>query len=196
MGLQPLVDAMLPRLVDINNYLGNGLTCLAVAASSNNVALVRKLLELGAHVDLPRQEKQLTPLHLAAENACEETVELLVFHGAIIDLRSCTGTTPFYRAARGGSIRILSLLYNKGSEVDARTWDDWTPLMEAVENGHRSTVKLLLEWGADPLACTQEGSTPLSIACDVTETGIHDILKTAIEDLPRKGLYTKERHAL
>jgi len=191
MGLQILVDIMLPKLLDVNSHFEDGFTCLAAAASGNRVSMVKKLLELGADVDLATQDRRLTPLHLAAGNACEETVVLLVAVGASVHSRSRSGTTPFYRAARGGSIRILSLLHEKGSEVDAKTWDNWTPLMEAVENGHESATKLLLAWGANPQNCSRYGSTPLSLACDVSRTDIFEILKAAIQDLPGKHLFPR-----
>lgn len=163
-GLEQIVDIMLPKLSDINHLFPNGFTCLAAAASGNQVLISEKLLQLGADVNWRTADRWLTPLHLAAENACVEAVELLLDKGASIDSRSKSKTTPFYRAARGGSIKILRLLHEKGSEVDAITWDRWTPLMEAVENGHEPAVDLLLEWGANPNQQSIDGVSPLSLA--------------------------------
>jgi ankyrin repeat protein len=187
-GLQILVDIMLPQLLDVNTHFEDGFTCLTAAASGNRVSIVQKLLELGADVDLATKDRGLTPLHLAAGNACEETVVLLVSAGASLHARSLSGTTPLYRAARGGSLCVLSLLYDYGSEVDAKTWDNWTPLMEAVENGHTSATKLLLTWGANPLNRSSYGSTPLSLASDLSRTDIVAILQAAIQNLPQDHL--------
>ncbi|EPE35822.1 Ankyrin repeat-containing protein [Glarea lozoyensis ATCC 20868] len=188
MGLQVLVDMLLPQLLDVDTHFEDGFTCLTAAASGNRVSIIQKLLELGANVDLATKDRGLTPLHLAAGNACEETVVLLLSAGASLHARSLSGTTPFYRAARGGSLCILSLLYDYGSEVDAKTWDNWTPLMEAVENGHTSATKLLLTWGANPLNRSSYGSTPLSLASDLCRIDILAILQAAIQDLPQDHL--------
>ncbi|KAH7360963.1 ankyrin repeat-containing domain protein [Rhexocercosporidium sp. MPI-PUGE-AT-0058] len=183
MGLEILVDIILPELPDVNCHFEDGFTCLAAVASGNRVSIVKKLLELGVDIDLPTKDRRLTPLHLAVGNACEETVEILVAAGASLHSRLCSGTTPFYRAARGGSIRILSLLHEKGSEVDATTWDNWTPLIEAVENSHESAVKLLLIWGANPKQCSRYGSIPLEMACHLARRNIYCMLEAAVGDL-------------
>jgi ankyrin repeat protein len=155
---------------------------LAAAAAGNCVSIAKQLLELGADVDLPVQDRQLTPLHIAAENGCEEMVEFLLAAGASPAARSTSETTPFYRAARGGSIRILSLLYKSGSDIDAETWDGWTPLMEAAAGRHESAVKLFLEWGADPQACTARGFTALYLASGDFMSNITSMLRAAIDN--------------
>ncbi len=68
-GLQQIVDIMLPNLQDINHVFPDDFTCLTTAASCDQVAIARQLLELGVDVDLP------TRLHIVAENGCEELVE-------------------------------------------------------------------------------------------------------------------------
>ena len=183
-GLQQIVDLMLPKLSDVNHRFSDGFTCLTAAAAGNHVQIAKRLLELGAEVDLSTVDSHLTPLHLAAQNACEEMAELLLDAGASITSRSSSKTTPFYRAARGGSVKILRLLHAKGSEVDAETWDKWTPLMEAVENGHEPVVDLLLEWGANPSQMSTANVTPLVLAQVLSHPSIERKLKDALR---RKG---------
>jgi hypothetical protein len=179
-GLHQVLDIMLPKLSDVNQHFPNGFTCLAAAAAGNQVLIAKRLLQLGADVNMPTADRGFTPLHLAAENACVEMVELLLNEGASIDLRSTSKTTPFYRAARGGSIEILRLLHERGSEVDARTWDKWTPLMEAVENGHEPAIDLLLEWGANPNQQSLGGTSPLDLAQVLSRLSIERKLRAAI----------------
>lgn len=162
--LHVVVDALLPTVEDINGYLSDGSTCLIVAAMVGDVKLARRLLNMGAKVDVPDRVRLLTPLHVAAEEGNEEMVEFLLEHGASPFARSDTGTTPFYRAARSGCTKTLRLLYNAGSEVDAETWDTWTPLMEAVESDHYEAAQLLLSWGADAGNLSKFGFTPLDFA--------------------------------
>ncbi|KAL2192812.1 hypothetical protein P885DRAFT_23605, partial [Corynascus similis CBS 632.67] len=167
-GMDCLVDILLPRFAngDLNAHFADGHTCLTTAASRNQLNLAKRLLDAGANVDTPTTDRELTPLHIAAESAFEEMVTLLLDAGASPHARSMSGSTPFYRAARGGSPRILRQLHAVGSEVDASTWDDWTPLMEAVEHGNDEAVELLLGWGADPTRMSHYGTTPLELATD------------------------------
>jgi hypothetical protein len=182
MGLQPLVDIMLLELLDVNRPFSDGFTCLAVAAAGNHVSIAKQLLELGAKVDMLVQDRQLTPLHIAAENRCEGMVEFLLAAGASPAARSKSGSTPFYRGARGGSIRILTLLHESGSVVDAKTWDHWRPLMEAISRRHESAAKFLLEWGANPQACTARGLTALYLASGNLMSNIPSMLKASLEN--------------
>ncbi|OBR03073.1 Ankyrin repeat protein [Colletotrichum higginsianum IMI 349063] len=189
-GLDALVDELLPCLEDVNQCFHDGNTCLFIAASANNVALVQRFLNMGADIDAPEVNKGLSPLHVAAEKGCDEMVAFLLEHGASPSVRSFSGSTPFYRAARNGSIKCLRLLYDAGSEVDATTWDLWTPLMEAVENNCSDAVKLLLDWGANAAQTSKFGSTPLLLA---RELPYHmHVDKDIVEALLKKGLETGE----
>lgn len=186
-GLHHIVDDMLPQLSNVNHQFRNGFTCLTAAASGNQALIAKRLLELGADVHLPTADRGLTPLHLAAENAGLETVQLLLDAGASIDSRSTSKTTPFYRAARGGSVEIIRLLYDKGSEVDAKTRDRWTPLMEAVGGGHEHVVDLLLKWGANPGQESAYGTTPLELANVLSQSPIEEKLEVALK---KRGVST------
>lgn len=154
--LESVVDILLPRLLDVDKQLDDGMTCLTVAARHNNIRVARKLLELGADVNKATTGRELTPLHAAAESADEEMVDLLLSYNANIHARSTSHTTPFYRAARGGSTYILRLLYTLGNDMNGKSYDGWTPLMEAVEQEHYQAVMLLLELGADPWAESED----------------------------------------
>jgi ankyrin repeat protein len=113
-GWSPLVvDIMLSRLSNANQQFPNGFTCLAAAAAAagKQLLMAKRLLHLGADINMPSVDRSLTPLNLAAENACVEMIGLFLYKGASINSRSRSKTTPFYRAARGGSIEILRLLH-------------------------------------------------------------------------------------
>lgn len=172
--LHRFMDSLLLGQTDVNQYFDDGMTCLTAAAFHNNIEAATKLLDLGAHVNLPttKQKKGLTPLHLAAESGHEQMVDLLLSRGANIHLQSSAGTTAFYRAARGGSIHILRRLYELGSDVDAPTWDGWAALMEAIENQRLEAVLYLLKLGANPQTETKYGETPLSLARECRQVAL------------------------
>jgi ankyrin repeat protein len=181
--LDSTVNLLLPELSNINAHLPDGHTCLTAAACGNNLLVAKQLIDMGAEFNLPTDDDRvLTPLHFAAEFACEEVFEYLVSDGASINSRSGSGTTPFYRAARAGSVRILRLLHEMGSDVEAETWDKWTPLMEAVEREHERIVQILLQWGANPNNLSTYHVTPMEMAALTSQDGILSMLEAAAKD--------------
>ncbi|KAL1597828.1 hypothetical protein SLS60_008315 [Paraconiothyrium brasiliense] len=155
--LKEVTSYLLSKMADLDHHFPDGYTVLTSAARWDQPHIVRKLLQMGASIDVPTAERKLTPLHLAAEHACEEVVDTLLDAGADPHARSTSLTTPFYRAARSGNVHILTRLKDAGCDVNARTYDDWTPLHEAVGLGHTEAIELLVEWGADITATTDDG---------------------------------------
>jgi ankyrin repeat protein len=84
----------------VNFQTGNGETPLHMAATWNNTALVKLLLEHGADPNL-RNSAGATPLHLAAAKPDgAAVVRLLLEHGADASLRDGAGATPMDQALR------------------------------------------------------------------------------------------------
>ena len=166
-----------------------GWTPLTVAAASGSFAIAEKLLGAGAIVNKAADMSErngLTPLHIVAELAMEDLVELFLAHGASTMSLTATMTTPFYRAARGGSVRVLQSLYDAGSDVNAPSWDDYTPLMEAVSWGNHGTLNLLLSWGADPHFRNDDGESAIDMASRIGDEGVSELLKSAnLKYLPK-----------
>ena len=179
-GMDECFD-LLSSQYDVNMTFCGGWTPLTVAAASGSFAIARKLLEAGANVNKAadwNERNGLTPLHIAAELAMEDLVELFLAHGASTMSLTATITTPFYRAARGGSVRILQLLYDAGSDVNAPSWDDYTPLMEAVSWSNHDLLNLLLSWGADPHFRNDDGESAIDIAASIGDEGVLDLLES------------------
>ena len=162
-------------------FLG-GWTPLTVAAASGSFSIAQKLLRAGANVNNAadfHERNGLTPLHIAAELAMEDLVDLFLAHGASTMSLTGTMTTPFYRAARGGSVRILQSLYDAGSDVNAPSWDHYTPLMEAVSWSNHDLLKYLLSWGADPHFRNDLGESAIDIASRIGDEGVLELLESA-----------------
>ncbi|KAG0352385.1 hypothetical protein BGZ54_002816 [Gamsiella multidivaricata] len=103
----------------------NGVFAIHAACCSNaNVAVVLYLIERGADVNakrLPRKysnEKGVqtvgttgsTPLHFAAANGCLAVVDILLRHGAIVDMTDKYGSSPLSVAAARNHPEVASLL--------------------------------------------------------------------------------------
>jgi ankyrin repeat protein len=108
-----------------------------------------------------------TPLHLAAFFGHDEAVELLLRHGADVDVVARNGdlqVAPLHSAAAGGHARIVGILLEHGAAPNVRQGGGYTPLHAAAQNGDRESVEALLESGADPSLADDEGRTPGALA--------------------------------
>ncbi|KAH7028772.1 ankyrin repeat-containing domain protein [Microdochium trichocladiopsis] len=161
-------------------------TPLAAAVFSKDVAMVKLLLEHGAHPGC-LVYSQTTLTHAAAEGSLDIARLLLEqerrdwnpsmvrrhpcddsqpqFASKLVHLRNSIGSSALHQAAEAGDEDMARLLLSYGARVDSRDIQGLTPLCVAIKNNHLATARLLLEAGADPLAIDYQGKRcPLSIA--------------------------------
>ncbi|HEY7301706.1 MAG TPA: ankyrin repeat domain-containing protein [Xanthobacteraceae bacterium] len=163
----------------VNGIVLNGATPLALACDINNFDVVKALVDGGADLLIPTDEKT-TPVMMAAGAAIyatrprppEErataikTVTFLVEHGAYVNGAGQFGWTAVHSAAYMGMNDVIEYLAGKGANLDAKDEFGQTPLSianttltkEVSTHGyqaprvlHRDTVNLLLKLGATPL---------------------------------------------
>jgi ankyrin repeat protein len=104
-------------------------------------------------------------LHMACENDQFDVVELLLHHGASLELETLNGWTPIQYAVEIGSIKIVDRLLAAGASAHAQFISTLeTPLSVAVTNGWYSLVQLLLSSATDPNIRTGTGLAPIHIA--------------------------------
>jgi len=158
--IESLVSFLLPSHEDVD-FIACGVAPLHVAARCGALKTVRKLLEIGASVDVRSSKdpkgmtSMMTPLHFAAEGGHPEVIQLLLDHGASPHVKNQSGSTPFSRAARSGSLRSLKVLYDAGSDINTQKVGA-TPLFEAVAQCRPRVACQLLHWGADPTIITYQ----------------------------------------
>ena len=113
-----------------------------------NVDRVRSILSLG--VDPNRHRGRTTPLLEAAQHGHLGVVQVLVQHGAKVDLCEANGfvprQSPLARAAARGHVDVVEY----GVHPDFNCNGSWpTPLAFAAEQGQTKAVAKLLQLGAD-----------------------------------------------
>jgi ankyrin repeat protein len=144
----------------------NGLgSALVGGAAGGSIAIARRLIEYGADVNALGPEDtfnhslewkrawreqisahegefQLTPLASAAANGHLELVQLLVQHGAMIDVRDKSGNTPLCWAASHGKHEVVNYILRA---YPAEVVQDLAPkALEAAGNGdHNESIILL-----------------------------------------------------
>ncbi|KAF9773350.1 hypothetical protein IL306_008883 [Fusarium sp. DS 682] len=88
---------------------------------------------------------------VAAEQGHDETVALLLDHGADPNSRTGDLFTPIMQAAIGGYPDIVARLLDAGADPDAQDETDYlTTISRAAEHGNGDVIKLLLEKGVNP----------------------------------------------
>jgi ankyrin repeat protein len=122
----------------------------------------RVLLFLQAGMDVnARDEREWTPLMVAAFNGNEAVAKLLILHGADRNARDRAGYTPLHWAALNGFQEVVRILIDKGVECNAQSSFGLTALLQAASKGHSTVITLLLGAGADPNIASSDGLTPL-----------------------------------
>jgi len=106
-----------------------------------------------------------TPLALA-EFAADHNkmIQLLIAHGADVNLRGVTGTTPLFWAVMRGQKDDVKYLLDHGADPNLTNAFGDTPLICAVQLAYLSLVPPLVEKGADVNVRNQSTMTALGYA--------------------------------
>lgn len=111
------------------------------AASPENVEMMRFLLERGAWVDCQWKWFDTTPLMSVVS---VEAIELLLAHGANVDLQNSSGRTALSLWVPCSQKKRLELLLGRGADVNIPDKKGKT----ALDHSHPSHRKLLRSYGA------------------------------------------------
>jgi ankyrin repeat protein len=112
----------------------------ALGNAMGDAGKVRILLEQG---DLRPSDPELRGALLHAIH--DDAVELLVAHGAALDVRDHDGLTPYSRAARRGDVSLMALLERAGAPTEVDPIAEW---LGAVVRGDQEHAARCL--AADP----------------------------------------------
>ncbi|KAI9324322.1 ankyrin repeat-containing domain protein, partial [Zopfochytrium polystomum] len=188
-GSVDIVECLVRHRADVNTPTKAGMSPLNAAACENHVDTVELLLSRGAAfnsaaipaihmLDAALANGQLelfsllvhhpaitsdrtTPLHWAIQFSTDDTVRLLIEHGADLEAWDSFKMTPVRIAALAGDQRERSCWLN----MELTSNEGETILTQArVHGGHLDTVRVLVEAGANTQAVCEDGKTPLEHA--------------------------------
>ncbi|XP_011868770.1 PREDICTED: ankyrin repeat domain-containing protein 54-like isoform X2 [Vollenhovia emeryi] len=100
------------------------------AATTNNVDLIKKLLDFGVSPN-NQDEHGRTPLHISACRGYTKIVSLLLENGADPNKRDCIGNTPLHLATVNSKLSVVMPLLTAGTDVLALDSYGYNPLQLA-----------------------------------------------------------------
>ena len=148
-------------------------TIFAAAAEGDMLTTRALLLRHNADVDAGTHAENyddVTPMYIAAANGHTELVEVLLDHGADVNIPDNSGMLPMHAASEGGHAGAVKILLAAGATTDVHNDYGETPFHAAAEGGHSEIITMLLDHGGlDIEHVTSEpheypGSTALMLA--------------------------------
>ena len=160
--MQEYLDQQDQRVKDIIDYSDDsGNTPLITAIWSNNIELVKYLVDRGANVDLQDYEGD-TPLIMAVwSDHWAELVPYLIDKGADKNKTDRHGSTPLIIAVEIRNKTLVKYLVEHGADIDTQDEYQDTALLIAVKKDYFELVKYLVDHNANINKATNSGNTPL-----------------------------------
>ena len=124
----------------------NGMTCMHLAAKSNNMQMLTYFKDLGLSI-VEIDHKGATPLHWAAFLGCELTALTLISWSASVNCKDFAGLTPLHLAAINGNSQITRTLLLNGADPHVSDLKGRVPLDFARDYGFEKVIKALAEPG-------------------------------------------------
>jgi hypothetical protein len=109
-GRDETVKSLIAEGTDVHAINVRGQTPLHLAAMTDNVDVVRMLINGGADIDVADPGNNIRPLHNAATNGCANVCEFLLKQGADMDAQTASGDTALHLAATNKHFDVVSLL--------------------------------------------------------------------------------------
>ena len=143
------VELVLNDGLDINTPALCNRTPLLWASLSSSGEFIETLIDLGANVNAQRTDDKVAPVTLSVCFNNFVAVNLLLDHGADVNIARADGNSPLHGAVSNGFFDIAKRLVEKGSDVNLQNKEGRTPLFLGVKNKHEQLIKLLIENEAD-----------------------------------------------
>lgn len=149
-GNPKMVAALLARHPELKTVRPlDGGTWLHLACMSDNVDVVRAVVDSGIDINSTYADSPTRPLDTAANWGCTNVARFLLVNGAIIDNEGGDRGTTLISAVTNGPKELVSLLLEHGAKVNV---EYGTPprnaMTHAIERGDKAIIRVLERAGA------------------------------------------------
>jgi ankyrin repeat protein len=167
---------LLARIPSIRATDAAGRRKLAMAASLNNLAAARALLDKGVPVDSPAIDGG-TPLLISAASGYIDLMKVLLAAGADPNRQDQYQDTPLMAAVRIGSRDAVKLLLDSRADPNESDGSGRTAMHWAARSGRADIVRRVLAAGARIDDIDQTGRTPMTYAREKRHAAVIEILR-------------------
>ena len=162
------------KLLEENHVEVSGLSLLS-ALEDSRTEIAEALLTLGVGAG-SRDEKERTPLMLAAAGSSGSLIPSLVEAGAYLDARDSDGRTALGYAIESNDLEAVVRLLESGATASIEVETGGTLVAQAIRQGKTASSHLLLDAGADPGSKGTDGESLVQIAIEENQPTILDKL--------------------
>lgn len=118
--------------------------------ADNDIHAVKALLEQSVAVNTQDQQKR-NLLLIATINKHADMAELLIHHGADVNMQANNLDSPFLYAGASGQTQLVKLYLKHGARFDVFNRYHGSALIPACERGHIETVQVLANTKGFPI---------------------------------------------
>lgn len=147
-GHRDVAELLIEKGADVNARDAESHTSLFYAFQSGRSDVARLLLENRADVNISDRVNGHTPLMVAAAMCDAGTVQMLVDHGALVNVGDKDGNTALMFACGVNNLAAVRVLLGGGADVHRGNAFGHTPVELAAAEGHGRIVQVLVDAGA------------------------------------------------
>ena len=179
-----ILDALVEAGANVDDVNDEGQTPLHLAYK--DVAMTKRLIEIGCKASIPRPDDGFTPLHVAINNCEWEVAKTILQEGRPeLELKTnssyrLAGFTPLALAVWRDHAEMARLLLEAGADPNSRTEADGTVILQLSVD--EDVVRTVLDYDPDLRLRDDKGNTPLNELIEWSSVSI-----SVIKRLLRQG---------
>ncbi|KAL9969346.1 hypothetical protein ACROYT_G021550 [Oculina patagonica] len=211
-GYEDICKYLLDNGASINTTTKERSTCLHLAAGAGNTKIVPLIVQtaLGYILQYPvnairsikddpefnrflnhRDVEQNSALHIAVQTGHVFVCQVLLQHGADVNIQNKHQQTPLHVASIGKNKEILELLIKQGAQTNTKDDNQRTPLHSAASFGNPDCIEVLLRNLASADHRDADGMTPFLCAVAAGHTNCAKMLLESEAEITARDNYQR-----